>query len=425
MLAVTILMLAPLLSLLFSTLTYALRDISKLRLAEALGRRNRDAYYEPTIDHATDLSFLTGTARLFCNFLVLLAMIDLCRNLRGTQEPDWVEYGAAAVGAMAVTIVMSLALPRAIAAQSGEDVIGWFVVPLDAMRRTFASPTKLLHAAERLVIRARPNVRTADEHETLAHEEILDAVSEGERSGAVDDRQRELIESVIEFRNLTVDEIMTPRQEIVALPIGTSFDEIVTKFEASGLSRVPVYETSVDHISGVLYARDLLRFLRPDDAVNEEKLRALLRAPLFVPRTKSADDLLQDFKLTKVHIAIVLDEYGGTAGLVTIEDVVEQLVGEISDEHEPSEPSMFDRVSDDAAECDARIAIADLNRLLGIALPEDEDYETLAGFVTKTLEKIPTSGAAFESHGARFIVVDALPTRVTRVRIELQPQAAR
>ena len=377
-----------------------------------------------TIEFATDLSFLTGTARLLFNFLVLLALIDLCRNLRGTAEPDWVEYAIAAAISMAITIVMSLALPRAIAAQSGEDVISWFVVPLDVTRRIFAPVTQLLYASERLVSRARPDQRTADEHETLAHEEILDAVSEGERSGAVDDRQRELIESVIEFRNLTVDEIMTPRQEIVAMPLSTSFDDMVAKFEASGLSRVPVYESNVDHISGVLYARDLLRFLRPDDAVIEPKLRELLRAPLFVPRTKSADDLLQDFKLTKVHIAIVLDEYGGTAGLVTIEDVVEQLVGEISDEHEPAEPTMFDRVSDDVAECDARIEIADLNRLFGVELPEDEDYETLAGFVTQTLEKIPTSGATFESHGARFTVVDALPTRVTRVRIELLARAA-
>ena len=418
-LAVLVLMFAPLLSLLTSTLTYALRDISKVRLAEALGDRGRDAYYESTIRHAHDLSFLTGAARLFCNFLLLVALIDLARHLNADADIDWFEYAVAALISMMILVVMSLALPRAIASHAGEDVIARFVVPLDAMRRVLAPATKLLHAADDLVRRARPSVRTEDEHETLAHEEILDAVSEGERSGAVDDRQRQLIESVIEFRNLTVDEIMTPRQEIVAMPITASFDDVVAKFEASGLSRVPVYEASVDHISGVVYARDLLRFLRPEDDVTEPKLRSLLRAPLFVPRTKSADDLLQEFKLTKVHIAIVLDEYGGTAGLVTIEDVVEQLVGEISDEHEPAEPTMFKRVSDDAAECDARIEIDDLNRLLGLDLPDDEAYETLAGYVTKTMERIPTAGESFETADARFTVVEAEPSRVTRVRIDL------
>ena len=418
--AVTLLMISPLLSLVCSTLTYALRDISKVRLAEALGRRGKDDFYEPMIAHAGDASFLTGTARLLLNFLVLLSLIDLSRHLRGTAEADWLEYLIAVGLATAILVVMSLALPRAIAVQAGEEVIALLVVPLDAVRRVFAPATKLLHAADDLVRRARPVQRSADDHESIAHEEILDAVSEGERSGAVDDRQRELIESVMEFRNLHVDEIMTPRQEIVALPITTTFDEVIETFERSGLSRVPVYEASIDRIAGVVYARDLLRFIRPEDDVTEPKLRALLRAPLYVPRTTSADDLLSDFKLQKVHIAIVLDEFGGTAGLVTIEDVVEQLVGEISDEHEPAEPTMYRRVSDDVADCDARIEIGDLNRLLGVELPEDDDdYETLAGFVTKSLQRIPASGESFEANGARFTVTEAEPSRVLRVRVEV------
>lgn len=419
-LAVAVLMLAPLLSLLFSTLTYALRDLSKVRLAEALGRRGRDAYYDAIVRDAADLSFLTGTARLFCNFLLLLALIDLSRKLRGSSEPDWVEYLTATVISTAILVVMSLAMPRALALQYGEETIAFFAGPLDLFRRMFASATKLLHASDNLVRRARPTTRTDAESETLVQEEILDAVSEGARLGAVDDRQRRLIERVIEFRHLTVDEIMTPRQDVVALPITASFEELVGRFEASGHSRVPIYEQSVDHIAGVIYARDLLRYLRPDEQVDAPKLRAMMRQPLYVPRTKPVDDLLQDFKLEKIHIAIVLDEYGGTAGLLTIEDVMEQLVGEISDEHEPTEPTMFHRAGADAAECDARIYVADLNRLLGTSLPEDDaDFETLGGFVTKTLQQIPTAGTTFDAHGARFTVLAAIPARVQRVRVEL------
>jgi putative hemolysin len=420
MLAFAVLMVAPLLSLLFSTLTYALRDLSKVRLAEALGRRRRDTYYDTLVDHAHDLSFLTGTARLFCNFLLLLALIDLTRKMRGSSEPDWVEYLTATIVSTAILVVMSLALPRALAVQSGEEVIAFFARPLNVFRKMFASATKLLHAADGLVSRARPSKRTEAESESLVQEEILEAVTEGARLGAVDHRQRKLIERVIEFRDLTVDEIMTPRQDVVALPITATFEELVGRFEASGHSRVPIYEESVDHIAGVIYARDLLRYLRPDEQVDAPKLRAMMRQPLFVPRTNAVDDLLQEFKLKKIHIAIVLDEYGGTAGLLTIEDVMEQLVGEISDEHEPTEPTMFHRTGPDVAECDARIYVADLNRLLGSSVPEDDaDYETLGGFVTKTLERIPAAGTTFDAHGARFTVLAAVPARVQRVRIEL------
>lgn len=424
MIAVAVLLIAPLLSLLFSTLTYALRDMSRVRLAEELGRRGRDRYYDSLTRDAHDLSFLTGTARLFCNFLVLLALIDLSRNLRGTAEADWVEYLVAAMLSTMITVVMSLALPRAIAAQAGEEAIAFFAPPLDAFRRAFATATKLLHAADNVVKRARPEKRTEEEHETLVQEEILDAVTEGARLGAVDDRQRRLIESVMEFRNLTVDEIMTPRQTMVALPMTTTFDEVIDTFERSGHSRVPVYETSIDKIEGVIYARDMLRYLRREQATSEPALRAMLRAPLFVPRTKPVDDLLQDFRLEKVHIAIVLDEYGGTAGLLTIEDVMEQLVGEISDEHEPTGPSPFERIAENIVECDASIEIFDLNRLLGTTIPEDEDYETLGGFVTRTLERIPPAGTAFEALGAKFTVLEAKPTRVVRVRVELHAQPA-
>ena len=421
--AVAVLLAAPLLSLLFSTLTYALRDLSRVRLAEELGKRGRDRFYDALIRDAHDLSFLTGTARLFCNFLVLLALIDLSRNLRDGPEADWVEYLVAAVLSTAILVVMSLALPRAIAAQAGEEAIAFVAPPLDLFRRMFATATKLLHAADNLVKRARPEKRTDEEHETLMQEEILEAVSEGNRLGAVDDRQRRLIESVIEFRNLTVDEIMTPRQSVVALPVTTTFDELIDTFERSGHSRVPVFEASIDHIAGVVYARDMLKYTR-ENAVAEPAVRAMLRAPLYVPRTKPVDDLLQDFKLEKVHIAIVLDEYGGTAGLVTIEDVVEQLVGEISDEHEPSGPSQFERVAENVAECDASIGIADLNRLLGTTIPEDEDYETLGGFVTRTLERIPPAGTTFEAIGATFTVLEAKPTRVVRICVDLHAQKA-
>lgn len=420
-LAVSTLIIVPLITLLVSALTYALRDLSKVRLAEELGKRTKDQWYEPTLDHAKDLSFITGALRMFFNLLVLLALIDLFRTLRGTSESDGLEYFCAVVCASIILVLASLALPRAVATHMGEELIARFIVPLHRMRSLFAPVTALMHFAERLVIRTRPRVATAMQTESLVEEEILDAVSEGEDAGVVDDRQRALIERVMEFRSATVDDVMTPRKDIIALSNDAPLDEIIDRIERSGHSRVPIFNGSIDKVVGVLYARDLLRHL--DELRTNFNLKAMLRLPLYVPRTKPLRDLLQDFRLQKIHIAIVLDEYGGTAGLITIEDVIEQLVGEISDEHEPLEPTMYKRLDDNRAECDARIQIEDLNRLLGIDLPEDDDYETLAGFVTKTLDRIPSPGATFDSHGAKFTILESEPARVVRVRIDLLNQS--
>lgn len=413
---------APLLTLLLTTLTYALRDLSRVRLADALGRRGRDEMYEPTLEYAADLSFVTGAARLMCNTLVLIAMIDICRHARGNAEPDFIEYFVAAVAATLLLCVVSLALPRAIANHIGEDVIARFIGPLHFARFVLRPVTQIMHTVEHLVERSRPS-QTALQAESLAEEEILDAVSEGEDAGVVDDRQRELIESVMEFRNATADDVMTLRQQIVALPITATPAAVLATIEKSGLSRIPVYEESIDKIVGVLYARDLLT--RLSEIRNRFDLRAMLRTPLYVPRTKLLRDALQEFRLQKVHIAIVSDEYGGTAGLITIEDILEQLVGEISDEHEPSGPEMFKRLDDNRAEVDAGIDISDFNNVMGVTIPDADDYDTLGGFITKEMQRIPEVDATLESNGARFTVLEASPTKVLRVLVELSSSAAR
>jgi magnesium and cobalt transporter len=159
----------------------------------------------------------------------------------------------------------------------------------------------------------------------------------------------------------------------------------------------------------------------PPDQFN---MRAAMRPPLYVPVTKPLRDLLSDFRLQKIHIAIVTDEYGGTAGLVTIEDVLEELVGEIADEHEPGEPAMLKRISDTVAEADARIRLEELNRIMGLNLPEDAGFDTLGGYLSTTLGKIPPTGCVATLAGAKFTVLDAEPQRINRVKVEFIPQPA-
>jgi CBS domain containing-hemolysin-like protein len=207
------------------------------------------------------------------------------------------------------------------------------------------------------------------------------------------------------------------------LPIDSTLAQVKQTLEESGHSRIPVYNGTLDHVAGILYARDLLQFL--GQATVRFDIRSAMRPAYFVPETRPLRDLLHDFRVKKVHIAIVLDEYGGTAGLVTIEDVLEELVGDISDEHEPLEPSMFKPLSETTAEVDARMYIDELNRRMGLNVPEDAGYDTIGGYVSTTLGRIPEPGTVFEQDGVRFTVLEAEPQKVNRVKVEVIPQPAR
>jgi CBS domain containing-hemolysin-like protein len=221
---------------------------------------------------------------------------------------------------------------------------------------------------------------------------------------------------------------MTPRTDIIALDVNTPVLEARDRILKDGLSRVPVYEGSLDNILGILYAKDLLPFLNiaggtaVDDAQME--LRRLLRPAYFVPRTKPLHDLLREFRAQHVHIAIVLDEYGGTCGLVTTEDIVEEIVGNIADEYERPAPEELKRLTETSVEVDARMNITDLNRALTLQLPEDADYQSLGGFVLSTLGVIPPKGETFKHDGLTITVLDAEPRRVKKLRLDLPQSTA-
>jgi CBS domain containing-hemolysin-like protein len=216
---------------------------------------------------------------------------------------------------------------------------------------------------------------------------------------------------------ITAGEIMTPRTEVQGIQTTASLPEVSAAILKDGHSRIPVYDETIDNIVGILFAKDLIPFVSSDKPFD---LRAVLREPLLVPKTKSVRELLSEFKARKVHMAIVLDEYGGTAGLVTVEDIIEELVGEIQDEHEhtaPAEPRIR-WLDGRTAEVDARVDIDDLGDELGMPVPEDADYETVGGFVFSTLGHIPDVGEHFEVANLRFTVTGAQRNRVNRVRVE-------
>jgi putative hemolysin len=412
---------ATLATFIFSTLTYSLRDYSRPKLTEHLRRRNRAHWVDWVSDHLDDLIVVTAVLRLFGNILVLIGVLHL---LHDTNHDRALQYLLAVLISGVITFFCSVTVPHAISRHGGERFIALLVRPLYGMRLVLLPVTKLMASIDHLVANAfgGNGTNAAEQKEEEMEQEILSVVEEGAKEGLVDEQEKEMIESVIEFRDRHVGEIMTARPDIVALEVASGLEKVKQTLEQSGHSRIPVYEGSLDQIVGILYARDLLKHLgQPPEYFD---ILSAVRAPLYVPETKPLRDLLQDFRLQKIHLAIVLDEYGGTAGLITIEDVLEELVGEISDEHEPAEPAMLKRVTDMSAEADARIYVDELNRLLGLNLPEDAGYDTLGGFISTTLGKIPEAGTVFDQGEARYTILEAEPQRIVRVLIELIPQHA-
>ena len=270
--------------------------------------------------------------------------------------------------------------------------------------------------------------RLAGEHETEEDEEeafegeIRTIVTAGLRDGLLEADAREMIEGIIELDDVEVGEIMTPRSEVDALNVESSWSEMLALVTKSGRTRMPVYEESLDNVLGVLFVKDLLAELAKAPPAPRRDLRSLLRSPWFVPESKKVDDLLREFRRTRSHMAIVVDEYRAVAGVVTIEDALEEIVGAIADESDTEEDLELIRTGEREFELDGRVHIDDLNEQYGLMLPEPEEFETVAGMVVNAAGRIPHTGDVICEKNLRFTVLKATPRRVERVRLEIQEE---
>ncbi len=252
------------------------------------------------------------------------------------------------------------------------------------------------------------------EHPSEAVDALIEA---GQEEGILEESDRDLIQSVVEFGDKTVREVMTPRPEIVAIPVSTTVEEFTELLKKYPYSRIPVYEGSIDHIKGIVYAKDVLQV--PDVEAHTKTVRDLMKAEVyFVPETKLGSELLREMQRDNTRLAIVIDEYGGVAGLVTIEDLVEEIVGEIRDEHEKSEVV---KESETSYIFNGNTDVDLLEKLLGVR-PEEKEATTVAGLVSELAGHIPKAGEVFEENGLRFEVLESTERRVDRVRVSLQPK---
>jgi CBS domain containing-hemolysin-like protein len=270
------------------------------------------------------------------------------------------------------------------------SLLAWMVAPLAGGRGRFSMPRPPLEEMERwLQERAR---------------------APGERAA---DSTSELIHRVFQFREKVARDVMVPRTKVVAVDVATPTPEIIRLLSEEGHSRMPVYRESLDHIVGTLHARDLVPMLSHPELI---VLRDLIRPAHFVPWSKPVDQLLREMQRKKLHMAVVVDEYGGVMGVCTLEDVLEEIVGEIRDEFEPDEGRNIEVHADGSMLVRGATGVAEFNKAAGTAIPEDQGYETVAGFLNSLAGAIPNAGDRFSWRGWTFTVSERNPRRVTRVR---------
>lgn len=260
------------------------------------------------------------------------------------------------------------------------------------------------------------------ENPLVTEEEIRTLVNVGQEEGLIDEDEKEMIDSIFEFDETLVREVMVPRIDIRAINVDKPIEHLVQLIIEIGHSRIPVYENNVDNIIGVIYAKDLLQLLLRTGS-ELPTIRQLARPAHYVPESKKVRDLFAELRKEKIHMAIVLDEYGGTAGLVTIEDMIEEIVGEIQDEFDQEENNI-EILEDGSLSVSARTPIYDINEFLGVELPDDE-FETISGLVFHSLGHIPTEGQELDIDDIHVVVEKISGRRITKLRIIKKETAAR
>ena len=261
-------------------------------------------------------------------------------------------------------------------------------------------------------------IRIDKKKSAIKQDEIKELATLSLEKGTIEDEEHELIHSIVGFRTLSVSEIMTPRVDMVAVSSVSDFTELVNEITKTGRSRIPLYKDDLDDIIGIVYAKDLLPYFKNVELRKNLSLAKIARKPIFVPKTKMIDALMLEFQEKKMHIAIVVDEYGGTAGLVSLEDIIEEIIGEIRDEYDKEENTIT-KIDENKYLVLGRVSIDELKELLDINInTEDAGYDTIAGLLLNFAGQIPKEGYSLEFENHRFTVKEVLNKRIKKVQIE-------
>jgi putative hemolysin len=402
----------------FSVNAIAARIFSHVKLQDVFKNLNKEDSAERLFADSDKIVLSCSLFALAVNVCMIIFLLEFFS--RSTELPPLAVKMLAAVSGIILIGLFEALFAGAWAVYAGEKILARTYPFLRLIILLFVplAPAVRLH---NLIIRRLAGVadKSPDAQQEAKEEEFLSAVEQGKLEGVVDEVEQEMIEQVLELSDTTAEEIMTPRTDIIALKIDSDMQTVLDTITSQGHSRIPVYEETIDSIVGLVYAKDMLSRFGKDSA--HFNLRDILRDAYFVPETKTLRQLLREFQEQKLHIAIVLDEYGGTAGIVTIEDIIEEVVGEIADEYEDIPAESMKRINDSTVEVDARTDIDDFNEKFEAKLPEEEDYDTVGGFVFSHLGYIPQTGETFEYGNLKFTVIASERRKINRVKIQKLP----
>jgi len=353
---------------------------------------------------------------------VCAAMLWLWETLQMPSWPPWLMFLLAVLALGQIVAILTVWLPWSLARIAAAPFLFWTWSLWSALGR-LAQPLVWSAQIVDFLLHRLAGQLPREPDEDAFEEEIRTIVSEGHREGLIEEEAREMIEGVIELGDVVVSHIMTPRTEIHMVQVNTPWEEVIERVIASGHTRVPVYDKSRDDIVGILYSKDLLPELAKPADVPRRPLRELLRKPSFVPETKPVDDLLKWFQKSRTHMAVVLDEYGGVSGIVTIEDVLEEIVGEIDDEYDEQSEVEIQKIDDHVCEALGRAHVHEINELMEFDLPHEQGFDTIGGFVFTEFGRVPAVGESITwQDSVRVTVLDASRRRVNRVRLERIPR---
>lgn len=391
----------------------ALRTINQVRLRSLLDQGvGRAEAMNRLLDHPHRITSTT----LVVNTFALVALAAITALLAVSVSPSGGGQRTLVIGTIVIVglivIIFGQLLPRSLALRNPERTAVRITSPLTAL---YLLVRPVTWGAERLangVLRLF-GVKDAPHNPYITEDDFRMLVNAGEEEGVLDEEERDMISGILSFGDTEVHEVMVPRPDVVAVPSDYSPRRALDIALEAGHSRVPVYTGSIDSVDGVLYTKDLIQAVISQE---QKSLKELARIPPIVPETKNLAELLHELQAARVHMAIVVDEYGGTAGIVTIEDLLEEIVGEIQDEYDVVEGPDIEQVGPDEWIANARIDLDDVNELLGLEL-NSEDYDTLGGFITAQLERLPEAGDEVQVQGVRMKVLNTERRRIGRVSI--------
>jgi len=330
----------------------------------------------------------------------------------------WAEPVALGIVILVITyfsLVVGELAPKAIALRDPERLACTMAPLVGWLTRVFAGIVRLLTVSTSIVLRllGQGSVKGSP---FISEEEVKYLVREGAAKGVFEKVEEELVRNVFEFTDTTVREVMVPRMSVLGLEVSTPPDEVLKRAARIAHSRIPVYRESVEHTVGIVAVRDLFRLAAEGKPV---VLSEVMHPPVFVPESARLSGVLRDFQRHRQYLALVVDEYGGVVGLVTIEDILEEIVGEIREQGEPT-PSFVTRLANDTYVLDAAAPVRDVREALKLPIPESTDYTTIAGFVMHVLQQVPIPGASGSVAGHSWTVVDMDGPRITRVKVQRQ-----